>query len=449
MTPEHTIDTGLLSRRRIRSDAVLKGAGFGIFARVVSVSSTMIQVPIALKYLGVEGFGLWMTLSSIAGLSTVADFGFGLGAKTLFAQAFGRQDIAGLSGLLRESLRIMLVLGSCLAAIGLVLAWTLDWRALLGVSSSELAHQLPWALSYLSLCVGFSLPLSIGGSLAAATQYTWIQNALSALGGLLTLLIVVLVVFIHGSWLSLVVAILFLPLIMNGVLLWWIQGKLNGWAHTQRHIDARQISELRTLSLWFFVPQAGSLFATLSIPVLISTSVGPAAVTAFNLLQRIFGLVAQSQWMALSALWPAYSEAMVRGDHSWMRRAYLRSWQATLALFIPSLLIVATLTPWLVRYWVGQQPATLTPELLWLSAVLFALQLCGQPPALIMNGLGRVRGPAIYGTVGHLLSLIGMLIGGKLAGAPGVVAGMISGYLLIGLPGILIQTSRTITNLPT
>ncbi|MBI4621983.1 MAG: hypothetical protein HY736_02040 [Verrucomicrobia bacterium] len=167
---------------------------------------------------------------------------------------------------------------------------------------------------------------------------------------------------------------------------------------------------------------------------------GPIAAAAFNLLQRVYGLVVQMHWVALSALWPAYSEAHARGDHSWMRQAYRRSWQATLGLFVPAMPLLAVLMPWLVNLWVGKTPPALSPTLIWISGAWFALQLLGQPPAMLLIGLGRLRGLALYGTVNHGVSLAGMIVGGRHLGPPGAIAGMALGYALVGLPGTLLES---------
>ncbi len=432
----------------MRSQAVRKGAGFGIVARIVSIACTLAQVPIALHYLGPEGFGLWMTLTSIAGLLTMGDLGLSLGAKTLLAQAHGRDDPLALRALADECLRQILPLGLALAGIGALLAWLVDWRGLLGVTSPVLASQLPWALTGLALAAGAALPAALGLTLAAAVQLPWFQHLASALSSALTLVVVVACAGLGWSWLVLVLCALMLPALINGSLWLMMRRRLQWHGPSPARPGPAERAELLRLSRWFFIPQAGSLFAVMSVPVIIAATGGPVAVTAFNLLQRIFGLVSQLHLMALVALWPAYSEAHARKDYPWMREAYRQSWRATLLVFVPGLVVLALIMPWLVQLWVGQSPAGLSPALTAFTAGLFALQLLGQPPAMLLNGLGLVRGVAIYGTVGHLVSLGCMIVGGRLYGVPGVVAGMAAGYLIVGLPGILIQTAHTLKKIP-
>lgn len=439
--------TAATQQRALRSRAVLQGASFGIVTRAISIVCTLVQVPVALHYLGPEGFGLWMTLTSIASLLTLGDFGLGLGAKTLLVRIHGKDDPLALRAMAKECLRQILPLALTLVGAGILLAWLLPWPRFLGIGSTALAANLPWAFTGLAVVAGATLITSVGGSLAAAVQLTRLHHLANAFGGALTLVVVVACSALNASWLTFVLAALALPVLVNLFLGWAVHRHLAWSGPPPSRPDAALRAELRQLGRWFFIPQAGSLFAILSVPVIISGIGGPTAVTAFNLLQRVFGLVGQMHWMSLAALWPAYGEAHTRRDFDWMRRAYRQSWVVTLLVFVPGLVLLGFLTPSLVRFWVGWVPAEITPRLIAVSAFWFGLQLLGQPPALLLNGLGQIRGVAIYGTAGHLLSCLGMVIGGPLAGTPGVVAGMAAGYLLVGLPGALLESRRALRGL--
>lgn len=62
-------------------------------ARFVQISTSLITVPLTLRYLGNERFGLWMTISSVLAMAAFADFGIGNGVLNTVAKAFGRDDM--------------------------------------------------------------------------------------------------------------------------------------------------------------------------------------------------------------------------------------------------------------------------------------------------------------------------------------------------------------------
>lgn len=437
----------LPSARAHRSRAVRLGAQIGIGARAVSVLCTLAQVPIALGYLGAEGFGVWMTLTSIASILLVGDFGISLGAKTVLAEAGGRGDPAAMRGLAWAALKQLSAIGAALALVGVTLAWAVDWVAVFHVSSPVLRQELPWAMTGVAVLGGLAIPSGLGPALAGALQKTWVSHASVAFGGIATLLLVTIAAAGGWSWLALVLCSLALPIASNLAI---------GLAVARRHLPrseatpptaADETRRLTELGRWFFVSQAGALFMASAVPVFVASAAGPIAATAFNLLQRIFSLVGQTHWMALSALWPAYSDARARGDHEWIVRGHRASWRITVAAFLPALVILAALTPRLVSWWVGETSTAISPLLLWSTALWFAVQLFGQPPALLLNGLGRIRRVTLLATAGHALSLVGMMAGGRIAGAPGVVLGMAAGYVGVGLPAVLHEARRALGEL--
>ena len=53
--------------------------------------------------------------------------------------------------------------------------------------------------------------------------------------------------------------------------------------------------------------------------------------------------------MGITPLWPAYGEALARGDVTWMRKAFLISFWLTLAITVPLCTLLALAGPWILR----------------------------------------------------------------------------------------------------
>ena len=64
-----------LGKWSARSRAVGVFFATSVAARVLGIACQLLQVPIALKVLGPEAFGLWMTLTVIGAMIMFADFG--------------------------------------------------------------------------------------------------------------------------------------------------------------------------------------------------------------------------------------------------------------------------------------------------------------------------------------------------------------------------------------
>src|SRR3984957_323827 len=89
-------NTTLDSRGAERNRRAFLTGGAATLARVVQVGTSLVTVPLTLKYLGNERFGLWMTISSVLAMAAFADFGVGNGVLNTVAKAYGKDDVEGI-----------------------------------------------------------------------------------------------------------------------------------------------------------------------------------------------------------------------------------------------------------------------------------------------------------------------------------------------------------------
>ena len=85
-----TIGYLLVGKERLRR-ALLTSTS-AVIARVISMAGPLITVPLALRYLGHERYGLWMTVTAMVGMFTFADLGLGNGLMTEVSQAEGKGE---------------------------------------------------------------------------------------------------------------------------------------------------------------------------------------------------------------------------------------------------------------------------------------------------------------------------------------------------------------------
>ena len=62
-------------RAQERHRRVALTAGAAALAKLLSVGTALISVPLTLHYLGAERFGMWITISSLIAMLSFADFG--------------------------------------------------------------------------------------------------------------------------------------------------------------------------------------------------------------------------------------------------------------------------------------------------------------------------------------------------------------------------------------
>ena len=343
-----TLRAGGAGGKRERS--VLAFFATSLLARGTGIVCQLVQVPLALHYLGKEMFGLWITLASFSYMLTVADFGIGLGAQNRITAHYALDEQ-------RAARRVFLTAVTALGAMSLALTLLVlpacllvDWPKLLKLTEPAAIAQARGAALAAALCCTGGIVLSMGQRLAFAVHRSWLNNVELTLVGVCNVTGVYLASRLHLGLSAFILAVYLPGCVINVFLNFGLFGSL-GWfrrlappADETVHSAWLDLAELRgivkTGSL-YFVQQLCALSLFTAPAVLISTILGASAVVPFNLSQRLFSLLLVIPNGILPPLWPAYAEAKAKGDWTWISRTLYRSVGTVLALTI-----VPMAVPW-------------------------------------------------------------------------------------------------------
>lgn len=412
-----------------RSRAVGMFFATSLAARALGIACQLLQVPIAMKALGAEAFGLWMTLTGIGAMITFADFGVGQGAQNKLAEAFaaGRQDRA--RELWDSTIVFFAALGLLLAALVAAVVPLLDFTRVFDLADPTVQPQAGAAVAVTLGLFCLNFPLGLAQRLANSRQQGWTHNLALAAGSVGGLAGTILATQLGWSLSGVIVAAQLPLLLANAALL--VQQLVDlAWTDVHRpRFRWSTTRELFALGACFGVQQL-QLTLFVSLPqLIISTQLGAAAVTPYNLAQRLFNLFAVIQNAFMLPLWPAYSDAKAKADFAWIRRTLLGSLGAVLGATLLPMALGAVFAQPILAAWVGRSADLPSTALIWLMFAWNALLFLGQPFGYMLAGLSEVRRLTQYSVVSAVLcpALMWLLV--QRHGQEGVVAGMILGYL--------------------
>jgi O-antigen/teichoic acid export membrane protein len=441
----HTVDklseTSSIPATAARRNRALKlTVASSLGAKVLSIACTFTQVPIALHYLGREAYGLWITLVSLLMVLNFVDFGVGVGMQHAMATAYGADDRGTLRRTFWTGASFLGVLSLVALVIGLPLALALRWEDLLHVENAALRANSRAALTITVAAFAIGLPFNAVSRLAAAVQRGWWHSLWIAIGSVLSLAAVALSAWLDLGFLIFLAVALLVPVI-QGLGLYLHLCRELGWSvGFGGLIPSRERNAIARQSLLFALPQAGLALLQTMPAVAIATTSGAAAVTAFNLLMRLLSPIQQGQIMFLTPLWPAYTEAHVRGESHWVHRMLVRSVGFTL-YFAAGAGIVGLCSPWLLRVWVGAQASQVPTELVIAACLWCVVQLLAQPLIYFLVGLGELRALSSSTVPGFALTAVMLFLPG-LHTAAGVLGAAAAGFVVALLPPLTIATVR-------
>ncbi len=447
MNPLHRL--GRRARRLSgRSKAVGLFFATSLAARGLGVACQLFQVPVAMRALGPEAFGLWMTLTSVGYVLTFADFGLGQGAQNKLAEAFATGDTERARELWGSSLAFLGTVGLLVATVVALVAPWLDYTALFNLSEPAVRAGARAAVTVTLLLFCANLPLGLAQRLAYGRQEGWMHNLAQAAGAIGALGGVILATQCHWT-LAAIIAAAVVPVLAANAALLAAQLQRLGWLHPAAwRCRWATMRELMGLGAYFGVQQV-QLTLLLALPQgIISTHLGAAAVTPYNLAQRLFNLFAIVQNAFMLPLWPAYSDAHAKGDFRWIRRTLVFSLGATLLGVIAPMALGAAFARPVLGYWVGGSGSLPTPALVWLLFLWNALVFLEQPFGYMLAGISEVRRLTFYAVVSTVASAVLMFLFVRPHGAEGVVAGMALGFLPYLLLGNIAEAVRVLRIFP-
>ena len=437
-----------LGRVSGRSKAIGMFFATSLAARAIGIGCQLVQVPIAMHALGAEAFGLWMTLSGIGAMIMFADFGVGQGAQNKLAEAFASGRYARAKELWDNTFVFFVLLALVLVVLLGAVVPAVDFTRAFNLVDASVKVEAGAAVAATLALFCLNFPLGLAQRLAQSRQQGWLHNLVLAAGSVGGLGAMSAAVWL-GASLPVVIVAAQGPLLIGNAVLLVLQLRELGWLDV-REVRCRwkTMRELGALGASFGVQQM-QLTLFVSLPqVIISTQLGAAAVTPYNLAQRLFNLFSVVQNAFMLPLWPAYSDAKATSDYGWIRRTLNKSIGATVLLSILPMTLGAAFAQPLLAAWIGTEAGLPSPTLIWLMFAWNAFVFIGQPFGYMLAGLSEVRKLTQYAVVSTGLSAVLMWVLVRNYGASGVVAGMCIGYLPFLIRANIVEALHVLRRLP-
>ena len=414
--------------RRIAWSTVL-----GAAARAVGIAVSLITVPLVIGYLGNERYGLWLTISSIISILGPLDLGIGFGLLTVIADAHGRDDHAAARRAISTALVMLSVIATAAAVVLALAGRFVPWAAIFNVTS-PLAAQEASITAYVVIglfIVGF--PLSVVGTVRNAYQSGFVTSLFAIVASVLSLALLLVARRLEVGLPELVLALSgagIVAAILNGLLLFgwqrpWLRPRVRDFGTT----TARRLLRIGGL---FVVLQLAGVAAYQIDNLVIAQIMGAAAVPQYAVPLKLFTLAPTIVSFALTPLWPAYGEALARGDADWVVLTLRRSIRVALAINVPASIALVALGPAILDAWVGTAVVPTTLLLVGLAIWSSMNGLVG-PIAMLLNGaniIGFQAACAVLMAIGNVI--VSVLLVQRI-GVSGAVYGSIIAQLLFVL----------------
>jgi len=414
-----------------RYGRILHAVCTGTASRILSSGLTLISLPLAVRYLGAERYGVWATITTTAVWINLLDLGIANTLTNHISRAYALDDKRSAARYLTNALWLTCVIAAC---VGIVLACLLpriNWIRLFNVSGNVSALEVRHTVAAACVLMLLALPCNLVNKLLAGYQelhrgnYATSIGALASLGGLV--LGVALRVSMPMLFIMSVGCLTFAALINLILVVGWQKPWLRPGISL---VDCSAMAELLNSGSPFFFIQVAAVVVFSSDNLIVSHYVGASAVTPYSVTWRVVGLAALLQSLIFPALWPAYAEAYAKHDFAWIRDTFAMAMKGTLALNTLCVAVFLLFGRSLIRVWAG--PAAVPPHALLLAMGFWAV-VNGfmSVESCLLAALNRTRAQAVLSIIAAAVNIGLSLMLVRHIGSLGVIGGTILSYLLV------------------
>ena len=357
---------------------------------IVNFLSTLVIVPLTLKYLGPVEYGVWLTISSVLTWFSFLDFGIGNGLRNKLSEAFAENSL--------RRARTFVSTAYVIFGGGIVVLWVLFFAIYKFINWSKIFNSPAYLTSELNLLIAivfflFSLQLLLKliYSVNQADQRPAINGLISASSNIFSVLFLLILyktskhnLVALGTGLSVVPAII---LIFATIILF--AKVYRSISPAIKYFRMDHSKDLVKLGTQFFVIQIAGLIVFATDNMIITQLFGPAEVTVYNIAYKLFYFVPLFFNIILTPLWSAYTEAYVKEDYQWIRNAMTKILKIWLLLSV-GVVIMVFLSGAIYKIWVGDQ-VYIPFKLSLVMGVFVIISNWNNIFAYFINGIGKIR----------------------------------------------------------
>jgi O-antigen/teichoic acid export membrane protein len=193
-----------------------------------------------------------------------------------------------------------------------------------------------------------------------------------------------------------------------------------------KRVDRDVAGALLRIGSLFFVLQIAIAVAYESDALVLTQILGPSSVTTYSVTMRVFLVVPALAGFVLAPLWPAYGEAISRGDAAWVRQTLRRAVRGGLLLSVSGAALLALVARPFIHVWAGFRP----PYVLVLAAAIWVVVMTvAAVLAAFLNGARVIRAQIVLALVMMVVNLGLSIAFTRWVGVSGVIWGSIAAQL--------------------
>lgn len=364
---------------QVKSSVVFKG---------LAVVASFFAVPLMIRYLGQEQYGIWSTLLSIMSWVVFFDLGIGNGLRNKLAESLAKNQIVDAVGYISSGYTWIGIISFMLLALVTISSFFIPWQIVFNTHAlSEEVLRNAVLIAAFFILLNFWIGL-INQILNAVQKTSWVVFG-QFIANVLSLVIVFvltkttdvsLLYLVAGYGVAMVAASLFLSFGFY---------KVHNELMPKLSFERQHIHPLLLVGMQFFVIQLAVLVIFTTDKILITQLLGPQYVTQYDVVFKLFSTITLVHGLITGPLWSAYTDAYHRADVTWIKATLLKQ----LVIFtgiVLAVIVLGLMAKLIIAFWIGNNIAVSASLIFGMSAFV-VVSTWNNIFANFLNGTGKIR----------------------------------------------------------
>ena len=391
-------------RGQERYRRVAKSSSMALLARIVNIFTNLISIPLTVKYLGADLFGLWMTVTDFVAFLIFADLGLLIGMQNALTACDGKEDKETPKVIVSSTLAVLLLIISFVLIFLFFALPLVPFDQYIKIASPEAKLQLLPTIQVMFAVFSYGLLANLTCRIYDAYQLGYLGNMWMLFGRLAGFVGVIICVIFKAPLPVLAACYAGLPFVVLSIGAVGLLKQMPWLKPSLSSVHFGTAKDIFGIGITAFGAQLAYVLMQTGPTLLIANRFGVAAVGLFSVVRKLTGLTSILFTTAVAPLWPAFGEAASRGDWDWVRVTFIKALKWLGVIYVPAFLLIAVMGQWLIDIWTRGEFVS-SWNLLMAVNIWAVLMAWNTVVSVLLNGLNHMKGQATYGVALALFSL--------------------------------------------
>lgn len=338
---------------RIRNSNLMLNIFSNFFFKGIGIVLSFISVPLVLKYLEKESYGLWLLILSITGWIYTFDIGLGNGLKNRIAESLAKKNEEDTKEYIATAYFIISIISIALFFILYYCMKLIDIKNILNVTFID-----EKTLSYiLNINIGFvclNFILSICNNIFLGAQKSYLTSVNNVISQLLNILFIILLQYFKYKSLIYISIFYGASISLSHIMLTiYFFIKERNYVFKLKNIKLSKISSLFGIGGKIFLVQIAGFLIFSTDNFIIAHFLGTEQVAEYNIAYKLFSIPVIILSLMTGPIWPAVTKAFHENNIVWIEELLKKMQKIFILICLLTIVIALVAKPFIKLWTVG------------------------------------------------------------------------------------------------